>query len=266
MRNILEDIEQARLDHEAMLSDPDPVIRAQKQMLTPLPKRFYKDVTVGAYAEGGFAVLLDGKQVNTPLRNKLVLPTEAAAQIVADEFARQDTYIDPKDMPATRLVNTAIDGVAAETQAVLEEILRFAGTDLLCYRADSPKELVERQRENWDPILDWAATLGANFEVTEGLMHVAQPREALAAFGAHLRMVTDPIALASLHVMTTLCGSAITGLALFKGAIDVDTAWKAAHVDEDWTIEQWGDDEEAQARRVWREKEIRAADVIVKAL
>ncbi|UCA44540.1 ATP12 family chaperone protein [Pseudochrobactrum sp. XF203] len=266
MRNILEDIEQARLDHEAMLSDPDPVIRAQKQMLTPLPKRFYKDVTVGAYEAGGFAILLDGKLVNTPLRNKLVLPTEAAAQIVAEEFARQDTHINPADMPATRLVNTAIDGVAAETQAVLEEILRFAGTDLLCYRADSPKELVDRQREHWDPLLDWAATLGANFEVTEGLMHVAQPREALAAFGAHLRMVSDPVALAALHVMTTLCGSAITGLALFKGAINVDTAWKVAHVDEDWTIEQWGEDEEAQARRAWREREIRAADALVRAL
>lgn len=266
MRNILEDIEQARLDHEAMLSDPDPVIRAQKQMQTPLPKRFYENVSVDAYEDGGFAVLLDGKLVNTPLRNKLVLPSEAAAKIVAEEFARQQTHIDPADMPATRLVNTAIDGVAAETQAVWEEILRFAGTDLLCYRAESPKELAQRQRESWDPLLDWVASLGAHFEVTEGLMHVAQPRETLAAFGAHLRLIGDPLALAALHVMTTLCGSAIIGLALFKGEIDVEIAWKIAHVDEDWTIEHWGEDEEAKARRLWREREIRAADALVKAL
>lgn len=265
MRDILSDIEQAKLDHDAMLSDPDPVIRAQKQMLSPLPKRFYKEAGVGA-VDGGFAVLLDGKQINTPLRNKLILPTEAAAKIVAEEFARQDTHIDPADMPTTRLVNTAIDGVATETQAVLEEILRFAGSDLLCYRAENPQGLVQRQRENWDPVLNWAATLGASFEVTEGLMHVAQPREALAAFGAHLRLITDPLALASLHVMTTLCGSAITGLALYKGAIDVDTAWKVAHIDEDWTNDQWGADEEAIIRRTYREREIRAADALVKAL
>lgn len=265
MRDKLSDIEQATMDHEALLSDPDPVIRAQKQMLTPLPKRFYKEASVGE-VEGGFAVLLDGKQVNTPLRHKLLLPTEAAAQIVAAEFARQASHIDPADMPATRLVNTAIDGVAGEAQAVLEEILRFAGSDLLCYRAQSPQELVARQRESWDPVLDWAATLGATFEVTEGLMHVAQPREALAAFGAHLRLITEPVALAALHVMTSLCGSAITGLALFKGAIDVDTAWKVAHIDEDWTNDQWGTDEEALARRAWREREIRAADALVKAL
>lgn len=265
MRDILSDLDQADRDHETMMSDPDPVIRAQKQMLAPLPKRFYKEATVGAY-EGSFAVLLDGKLVNTPLRHKLVLPTEAAALIVAQEFARQGTHIDPADMPATRLVNTAIDGVADETQAVLEEILRFAGTDLLCYRADTPEGLVAMQREHWDPLLDWAATLGANFEVTEGVMHVAQPREALAAFGAHLRLITDPVELAALHVMTTLCGSAITGLALFKGEIDVDTAWKAAHVDEDWTIAQWGEDEEATHRRAWREREIRAADALVNAL
>lgn len=265
MRDILSDFEQDKLDHDAQLSDPDPVIRAQKQMLTPLPKRFYKEATVGA-VEGGYAVLLDGKQVNTPLRQKLMLPTEAAAQIVAEEFARQTVYIDPADMPATRLVNTAIDGVASEMQAVQEEILRFAGSDLLCYRAENPQELVDRQRENWDPLLDWMASLGASFEIVEGLMHVAQSRQALAAFGAHLRLVSDPVALASLHVMTTLCGSAITGLALFKGEIDVDTAWKVAHIDEDWTNEQWGTDEEAMVRRTWREREIRAADEIVKAL
>lgn len=265
MRDILSDFDQAKLDHEAQLSDPDPVIRAQKQMLTPLPKRFYKEASVGV-VDNGFAVLLDGKLVNTPLRHKLVLPTEAAAQLVVEEFARQEINIDPADMPATRLVNTALDGVASETQAVQEEILRFAGSDLLCYRADNPQELVARQRENWDPLLDWASSIGASFVTTEGLMHITQPSEALVAFDAHLRLISDPLALASLHVMTTLCGSAITGLALFNGAIDVDTAWKVAHVDEDWTNDQWGTDEEAILRRVWREREIRAADALVKAL
>ena len=148
MRDILNDLEAGRL-----LSDPDPVRRAQIQMRTPMPKRFYKDVTVAA-GEGGFVVQLDGKSVKTPGKALLVLPTERAAKLVADEFAAQGETIDLASMPAYRLVNTAIDGVASDPQAVLEDILRFASSDLLCYRADAPQGLVERQNEHWDPVLD----------------------------------------------------------------------------------------------------------------
>lgn len=150
MRDILNDLEAGK-----QLSDPDPVRRAQIQMKTHLPKRFYKAVSV-APAEDGFAIHLDGKPVRTPGKALLVLPTEKAAALVADEFAAQGETIDPVTMPVMRLVNTAIDGVASDPQAVLEDILRFASSDLLCYRADAPQGLVDRQNEHWDPIIDWA--------------------------------------------------------------------------------------------------------------
>ena len=136
MRDILNDLEAGKL-----LSDPDPIRRAQIQMRTPLPKRFYKEVSVAA-GEGGFAVHLDGKAVKTPGKALLVLPTERAARLVADEFAAQGETLDLGSMPAYRLVNTAIDGVASDPQAVLEDILRFSSSDLLCYRADAPETLV----------------------------------------------------------------------------------------------------------------------------
>ncbi|PRD41343.1 ATPase [Phyllobacterium phragmitis] len=254
MRDVLNDLEKG----EGLL-DPDPVRRAQNQMKMQLPKRFYEAVTV-AESEGNYGVYLDGKPVRTPARRVLTLPTAAAAQIIADEFARQKDVIDPARMPATRIANTAIDGVADDPQAVAEDLLRFVASDMLFYRADAPEALVKRQTERWDPLIDWAASsLGAHFVLAEGVMHVSQPREALAAFGVHLMAIREPVALAALHTMTTLTGSAILALAVAKGEIGVRQAWELAHLDEDWTIEHWGEDAEAKARRDTREEEMMSA-------
>ena len=136
MRDILNDLETGK-----QLSDPDPVRRAQIQMRTPLPKRFYKDVAVAPH-DNGFVVHLDGRPVRTPGKALLLLPTEQAAALVAAEFTAQGETINPTTMPVYRLVNTAIDGVVSDPQAVLEDILRFSASDLLCYRAGHPDALV----------------------------------------------------------------------------------------------------------------------------
>lgn len=262
MRDLLNDLEQGRL-----LSDADPVKRARNQMKAALPKRFYSDVSVAPHEEGGYAVHLDGKPARTPARALLLLPTEEAARLAADEFAAQGEHIEPATMPVTRLVNTAIDGVAAEAEAVAEDVLRFSSTDLLCYRAGTPQELVERQSEAWDPVLDWARNaLGARFILAEGVMHVEQPREAVAAIALHLRGRSDPLRLAAIHLMTSLTGSALLALAVEAGALDPEAAWAAAHVDEDWNISQWGEDAEAAARRATRRRDMMAAARLLAAL
>jgi chaperone required for assembly of F1-ATPase len=254
MRDILSDLEAGKL-----LSDPDPVRRAQIQMRTPLPKRFYKAVSVEPDGEV-FGVRLDGKPVRTPGKALLALPNAAAAALVAGEFEAQAEVIDPVTMPTLRLVNTAIDGVAADPQAVLEDILRFASSDLLCYRADGPQGLVDRQNRHWDPVLDWARSdLGARFNLAEGVIHVEQPRGTIAVLGAHLARRADPLRLAALHVMTSLTGSALLALAVEAGGLDTEAAWLAAHVDEDWQIEQWGQDAEALSRRAQRKRDMMAA-------
>jgi chaperone required for assembly of F1-ATPase len=261
MRDLLGDLEAGR-----HLSDPDPVRRAQIQMKTPLPRRFYETVSV-VPADNGFAVHLDGKPVRTPGRALLALPSEKAAALVAGEVEAQKEFIDPVTMPVLRLVNTAIDGVAGDPQAVLEDVLRFAASDLLCYRAEGPEGLVARQNAHWDPVLDWAGgELGARFNLAEGVMHVAQPREALAVLGAHLARRVAPMRLASLHVMTTLTGSALLALAVEAGALESEAAWQAAHVDEDWQIEHWGQDAEAIARRAQRKRDFQAAVALLQAL
>lgn len=231
-----------------------------------LPKRFYKEVGIGSEGDG-FAILLDGRKVKTPAKNPFLVPTEAAAERVALEWREQAERIDPAKMPATRLVNTAIDGIANDTQAVLEDIVRFVSNDLLFYRASHPDTLVDLQRKHWDAILDRIeAETGAIFEIAVGISHVAQPREAVAAVGTRLSAHHEPIRLACLHTATTLTGSGLIAVALAEGWLDLESAWNAAHVDEDYNISQWGEDFEAAKRRTSRLVEMRAAHDLFRTL
>ncbi|OPB35331.1 ATP12 family chaperone protein [Bartonella taylorii] len=228
-----------------------------------LPKRFYKEVKT-LCEEEGFSILLDGCPVKTPARRHFLVPTAAFATLVAQEFESQKQVIDPSKMPITRLVNTVIDGIADDMQVVFEDLLRFVACDMIFYRAQTPQELVERQREQWDPLLDWAEEkLGARFQVTEGLMHVEQSRESIQAVSNYLRQVESPYTLAALHTMTTLTGSALISLAVAAGNFDADHAFDIAHLDEDWLMEQWGVDEEAMTRRAHKKAEFNAAAIII---
>lgn len=261
MRDLLNELEAG-----TYLSDPDPIRRAQLQMRTPQPKRFYKDVSV-VEEEGGHVVKLDGRTVKTPGKATLLLPSRRAAELVAAEFSAQGETLDLASMPVYRLANTALDGVASDPQAVLEDILRFSSSDLLCYRAEGPDTLVRRQNDAWDPLIDWArSTLGARFNLAEGVIHVEQPREAIAVLGIHLGQRAEPLRLAALHVMTTLTGSALLALAVDFGEIDADQAWDAAHVDENFQAEQWGQDAEALARQASRKRDMIAASELIRAL
>lgn len=230
-----------------------------KEALTPpLPKRFYKEVTVEA-RDGGFAVLLDGKSVRTPKKETLTLPTRALAEAIAQEWAAQGARIDPATMPLSKLAITALDAVVHHKSEVAADIVKFAGSDLLCYRAEQPAALVRLQAEVWDPVLRWMeGELGVSFALAEGVMPVEQSRAVLDGIATEVAPY-DAMALTCLHVMTTLMGSALLMLALAKGKLSAEEAWAAAHLDEDWQISQWGVDVEAAERREKRWAEMQAA-------
>lgn len=250
MRDLLEDLENFE-------NGDDPVARARAAQRAPLPRRFYTDVSIGE-AEGGFTILLDGRPVRTPARGLLLAPTRRLAEAMAAEWAAQETEINPFTMPLTRLVNVALDRVAPEAAAVRDEVVRYAGTDLLFYRAEGPQKLVDRQAQHWDPLLEWMnAAHDARFFLSEGIRHVTQPEEALAR--VRDLVPQSPLRLAAVHSMTTLTGSALIALAVAQSVVDVDAAWAAAHVDEDFNRDQWGDDEMATARRAARRVEMDAA-------
>lgn len=229
----------------------------------PLPKRFYKEATVGE-AGGLFRVLLDGRPVRTPGKQVIAVPSRTLAEALAGEWRTQGAAIDPATMPMTRIVNSALDGVAGREAEVAADIVKYAGSDLICYRAEAPRELVTRQARAWDGVLDWARReLKCRFVLAEGVMPVVQSERMLARFADAIAPFRDPLRLAALHVMTTLLGSALLAVAHARGRIDRDAAWAAAHVDEDFQIEQWGEDEEARGRRRLRHAELVAASRIL---
>ena len=218
----------------------------------------------GAVAEG-YALRLDDKPVRTPAGRLLAAPTPALAEAIAAEREAQHDMIDPAKMPLTRLANAIIDGVADRPGPVAAEIEKYLASDLICYRAASPQGLVARQARHWDPILQWAGeALGARFALGEGVIHAPQPEPALVAMRAAIPI--DPWCLGAVHVVTTLTGSALLALALAHGRLTPVETWQAAHVDEDWNIEQWGRDELALERRAFRFAELGAAATVLKSL
>lgn len=238
---------------------PDPQAAARDAARGPLPRRFYERAGVEP-RDGGFALVLDARPARTPGRNPLAAPTRALGEAIAAEWAAQGETIDPGSMPITRIVNSAIDGVAREREAVRAEIAKYAGSDLVCYRAGEPERLVAAQNAAWGPVLAFAReSLGARFALAEGVMFVDQPPEAIAAIEARLAREACAFRIAALHVMTTLTGSALIALAAADGALDGEEAWRAAHVDEIAQESVWGEDAQALARRTARKREFDAA-------
>ena len=254
MRDLLSDLETG--------SSLDPVERAKVHSRRALPERFYTDVSFGD-ANGGYCVLLDGRPVKTAKRATLTLPTRALADAVAGEWRSQDTHIDPLAMPLTRIAHVAIDAVAETADAVAEDVVAFAGNDLLVYRAEGPERLVECQNAHWDPVIAWAETrYQGRFRLAQGIMPVSQDPALLARIRSALNGLA-PLALAALHVSTTLTGSALLSLALMARAREPDGVWAAAHLDEDWNIEQWGEDDEARRVRLLRRRDFDAAAFVL---
>ncbi len=213
-----------------------------------LARRFYKSADVVGEA-APYSIVLDGRPIRTPMKAKLSVPSRALAGAVCDEWSAQGETIEPATMPLTRLSNTAIDRVRESRVRIVAEIAEFAGSDLLCYRADAPEGLVQRQCEVWDPLLAWVAREhGARFISVTGLMHEVQPEPTLKAITLFMQ-ARDDFELTGIHNLTTLTGSCVLAMALHQRHIAGDDAWAAAHIDEDWQIERWGPDDEATARR-----------------
>jgi len=243
----------------------DPREAARRGGRPNLRKRFYDQAQVNELVgEGeGFALLLDGKPVKTPARRSLAAPSRALAEKIADEWNAQTNVIDPGRMPLTRLANAVLDAVADAPRPVANEVAQYLGSDLLCYRAETPAGLVALQSQHWDPLLAWAReTLGGRFVLTQGIVHVAQPSEAIAAAAA--RIPADHWRLGAVSSITTLTGSALLALALNAGALDAEAAWAAAHVDENWQTSQWGSDATALERQAYRFAEYEAAVTVLR--
>jgi chaperone required for assembly of F1-ATPase len=247
----------------------DPMAAANRAARQPLRARFYQRATVAAEA-AGFSIELDGRPVRTPARRALAAPVNGLAEAIAAEWQAQDKVIDPSRMPLTRLANSIIDGVATAPQPVRAEIERYLNSDLLFYRADGPEGLVAKQACHWDPVVEWARmALGARFVPAQGVVHMRQPQEAVAAAMQAVPQADSPRdlwRLGALNAATTLTGSALLSLALAAGQIDIEQAWVSAHVDEDWNMDSWGRDTIVIERREFRFAEMKAVATVLSVL
>jgi chaperone required for assembly of F1-ATPase len=221
-------------------------------------KRFYK-IASAVSSAGGVAILLDERPVKTPGRHPLLVPTEELAEAIADEWNSQGENIDPRSMPLTGLANAAIDRVMPDPAAFAKTLAQYGESDLLCYRAEGPRALVERQAEEWDALLDWARQrFGIELTTACGVMHRPQPPASVAQLAA-ATAARDPFRLAGLSPLVTVSGSLIIALALAEGGICLETGWAAATLDEQWQAEQWGEDPLAAAAIAARRQDFDAA-------
>jgi chaperone required for assembly of F1-ATPase len=251
-------------DEVAGQSPLDPNESARRTMRATQRKRFYVSAAA-VEAEGGFAVSLDGRPIRTPSGKQIAVPSRDIAEGIVQEWNAQPENLDPLTMPLTRFANSVMDGVVDRVEAVRDDVAKYLQSDLLFYRASHPDALVAREAKHWDPVLFWAADeLGAHFILAEGIVHVRQPGSAVEA--ARAGLPDNPWSIAAMHVVTSLTGSALLALALRYRVLDPDQVWAAAHVDEDWNIEQWGIDEEVAARRAARLVDFRAAVRILQAM
>jgi chaperone required for assembly of F1-ATPase len=233
-------------------------------------KRVYETVTLGPGGEGEqappYLVLLDGRPLRTPAKARLALPDRQLAEAIAGEWRAQGETIAPRNMPLTALACTALDRVAGKRGEIVDELLRFGGHDLLCYRAESPDDLVSRQRALWDPLLDWAAeALGAELVVTGGIVAVDQPAAALTALEREIAPLDD-FRLAALGLAVTSSGSLVIGLALILGRIEAAEAFAAAALDEDYALERRGEDRLARERLQAVRRDLEAAARVARLL
>ena len=240
--------------------------RAQHLNKVELPKRFYAEVGV-APVDGGFVVTLDGRQVRTPGKKvPVVVPAAAIATAMAEEWAAQGEFIDPATMPTVRLINSAVESGEEMIPAFRDEVIKFAAGDLLLYRADHPQELVSQQEVIWDnALVTLARHFGVSFQPTIGILHQEQPKATLDRLAESL-VGENLFTLTALVSITGLTGSGLLAIGLLNRLFSPDQVWTAAHVDEDYQIAQWGEDEEASERRAKRRVEFDVAVAVLEAL
>jgi chaperone required for assembly of F1-ATPase len=229
-------------------------------------KRFWKEVAVVDVDGDSYGIALDGRRVKTPARTELAVPTQALADAIAAEWRDTSEEVDPRAMPLTGLANAAIDRVAPDPDGFAAALAKYAETDLLCYRAEAPPALVERQAEAWNPLLGWARRrFDVDFVVTASIIHAPQPQATVDRLG-HAVAALDPVRLAALSPLVAIGGSLVAALAVVEEAISPDEAWEATSLDELWQLEQWGSDAEAEAALENKKRDFLAAARFLKLL
>lgn len=221
-------------------------------------KRFYKLAEAGP-VDAGHTVLLDGRPITTPAKQPLIVPYKRLAEEIAREWDAQVETITPSTMPYMQYAATALDRVASQRDTIIEDLTQYGGTDLLCYRAEYPTALVQKQSAAWDPLLQWLKDRhGVSLTVTTGIAHVAQDEGVLSVMKTVLEAQSD-LQLAAIHEIVSLTGSLVVTLAVIDQHLTAEQAFDISEIDETHIIEEWGEEAEAAERRKNNKNSLAAA-------
>lgn len=221
-------------------------------------KRFWKQVSY-VEADDGWRVLLDGRAIKTVGGRAQVVPSARLAQAMAEEWAGQGEEVDNAAFVFRDMADFALDVIGTAREAQIEDLVGYAETDTLCYRADPGEALTQRQDEVWEPILRAAENrYDIRFERISGIIHRLQPQPTIGRLRAVLE-AQDDFTLAALKTLSSLAASLTIALAAIEPDADVIGLWDAANLEEDWQAELWGKDGEAMARRERRQRDFAAA-------
>lgn len=210
-------------------------------------KRVYKTVAL-LETDDGFGVALDGRQMHTPSKSKLLTASRALAQAICDEWDSQGDFIDPGSMPLTKLLNSATDRIKPDPATIISGLLGYFDTDLLCYRAANPADLSELQSSVWQPVLDWLNEAhDIDLSVGTGVMPFAHDAAAHGRAEAFL-MDCNVTKLTGVQATAGLTASLSLGFALVEQRLSGAEVAAAATLDETWQMEKWGEDQEALDR------------------
>ncbi len=219
-----------------------------------MSKFLYNEVAAQMSADGNFMIKVDGQVFKTP-NGETVVGNGMLIKALAEELKTQKTELNFHDMPLTRYVFTAFDRVRGRRDSVINEIVRYVETDLLCYRVSSPQELVKKQDKLWQPLVDWSKDkYGIGLITSVGTLSILQDPATLKKVHQIIKLMNN-FRLTGMYKAVALSGSAIVGLAILEGTLTVEKAWKIANLEESWQLERWGHDTELLERLTISKKE-----------
>ncbi len=210
-------------------------------------KRFWKEVSV-KQTKTGYQVNLDNRELLTPLKNPLKIPTQQLANEIAREWQEVESEIIPENMPFTKRANSAIEYIGTQREGVEADLSSYVNSDLICYRAEGPTDLVALQLQ-WDQWIAWVQRFGIDLKVTAGVMPIQQPVKNEENALKWLRKWND-FQLSAIYDFITLTGSFAIGAAIAENAVTPQKGYELSTLDEVFQEQIWGADEDARESRI----------------
>ena len=212
-------------------------------------KKFWKIVQVKKKLKNSFEILLDKRILKTPMQKDLIFSNYKIAKETALEWDIDEKEINTENMVFYGLISTAIDKISNDKVSYIDNVLGFINTDLICYRADKPNELIDLQNSSWNPIISFIKKyIDVELKFFIGVMPSKQSLEIFNRLKTLINSFSD-IEISALHRMTNLTGSIFISICILKGDVLKNEAFELSFLDELYQAKNWGVEQESLDKR-----------------